>query len=116
MAQMAQMAHIKKRKMLEALEKSFGVVTTACNSSNIPRKTHYNWLKTDEKYRQAVEEINEGAIDFVESQLYKLVENGNVTAIIFFLKTRGKKRGYVEYDFDTEPPYEKTEFLNETEN
>jgi len=33
---------------------------------------------------------------FAESELMKLIKEGNVAATIFFLKTQGKKRGYVE--------------------
>ena len=35
-------------------------------------------------------------MDFAESHLYKLVKEGNPAATIFFLKTKGKARGYVE--------------------
>ena len=37
--------HIKKSAMLQALEKSLGVVTVACKSAEIPRSTYYKWLK-----------------------------------------------------------------------
>ena len=86
----------KKKAMLEALEKSLGVITQACKMVGVHRSTHYEWLKTDEEYKAAVEELSEVAIDFAESHLHKLIKDGNPAATIFFLKTKGKGRGYVE--------------------
>jgi hypothetical protein len=86
----------KKRLMLKALEKSLSVVTTAVRSVGINRQTHYNWLKDDPKYAAEVKSIEDITLDFAESQLHKQIQDGNVTATIFLLKTKGKKRGYVE--------------------
>lgn len=86
----------KKAAMLEALEKSLGIVSTACKMVDISRQTHYAWLKADEDYKKAVDSIQDGVLDFAESHLYKLVKEGNPAATIFFLKTKGKKRGYIE--------------------
>ena len=86
----------KKRTMLNALEKSLGVVTSACLETKIDRTTHYRWLKEDEEYKRGVEDIENIAIDFVESKLYGNIKRGDVTSILFFLKTKGKKRGYIE--------------------
>jgi hypothetical protein len=86
----------KKAAMLEALEKSLGIVSTACKMVDISRQTHYAWLKADEEYKSAVNSIQDGVLDFAESHLYKLVKEGNPAATIFFLKTKGKKRGYIE--------------------
>lgn len=86
----------KRDAMLEALEKNLGIVSAACQAVGISRQTHYNWLKEDEDYRQKVEAIPEVVLDFAENQLYKAIKNGNITATIFFLKTRGKDRGYIE--------------------
>jgi hypothetical protein len=106
-----------KKKILEALELSHGIVTIACKSADLPRSTYYNWLETDKEFKESVTEIQETAIDFVEGKLMEKVNGVRVagkipsddeeerpvydlppsdTAIIFFLKTRGKKRGYVE--------------------
>ena len=85
-----------KNAMLEALEKSLGVVTTACRSVGIGRTTHYLWLEQDAEYRKAVDELQNMTLDFAESQLHKQIKEGNTTATIFYLKTKGKKRGYVE--------------------
>jgi hypothetical protein len=85
-----------KKAMLEALEKSLGVVTTACKSVGIGRTTHYMWLDEDPQYKRDVESISDIAVDFAESSLHKQIKDGNPTSTIFFLKTKGKKRGYVE--------------------
>ena len=35
-------------------------------------------------------------MDFAESQLHQQIKDGSVAATIFYLKTKGKKRGYIE--------------------
>lgn len=88
--------HTKKRQLLAALERSLGVVSTACVAANVSRRTHYNWLREDAEYRAEVESLEDGVVDFVESKLFQLIEQGNTAATIFLLKTKGKKRGYTE--------------------
>ena len=89
-------SNTKKEAMLEALEKSLGIVSTAAKMVGIDRSTHYAWLKADADYNKAVSSIQDSVLDFAESHLYKLVKEGNPAATIFFLKTKGKKRGYIE--------------------
>jgi hypothetical protein len=85
-----------KKAVLEALEKSLGVVTTACKQAGVGRTQFYAWLKEDAEFKQSVEDIGEIALDFAESQLHKQIGEGNSTATIFYLKTKGKNRGYIE--------------------
>lgn len=90
-----------KSKFLEILENSHGIVLSACKSCDLPRSTYYKWLNDDPEFKLAVDDIQEMAIDFVESKLMKRIDGDfetppSDTAIIFFLKTRGKKRGYIE--------------------
>lgn len=85
-----------KKKFIKALQNSLGVVTVASKICGIPRETHYKWLVNDNKYKLAVNDIEDIAIDFVESQLHKQIKEGNPSSTIFFLKTKGKKRGYIE--------------------
>jgi hypothetical protein len=87
--------HIKKG-LIEALEKSLGVVTTACKQVGIGRTTFYNYYNEDKDFAKKVDEIENVALDFAESQLHKQIQDGSTAATIFLLKTRGKKRGYVE--------------------
>ena len=87
---------ITKKAMLQALEQSLGVVTSACKSVGIARETHYRWMREDVEYKDAVADIENVALDFAESQLHKQIKGGNPTSTIFYLKTKGKSRGYVE--------------------
>ncbi len=88
--------HIKKEAMLQALENSLGVVTVACKQTNTPRSTYYKWLKEDEDFAKSVKEVENIALDFAESQLHTQIKDGSTSATIFYLKTKGKKRGYIE--------------------
>lgn len=85
-----------KKAMLQALEQTLGIVTAACKIVGISRETHYDWLKSDEEYKAAVDSIQDITLDFAESQLHKQIKDGEVTSTIFYLKTKGKKRGYIE--------------------
>jgi hypothetical protein len=85
-----------KGNMIKALESSLGIVTGACKKVGISRQTHYRWLEEDAEYKKAVESISDIALDFAESQLHQQIMEGNVASTIFYLKTKGKRRGYVE--------------------
>lgn len=93
---MASTPSTTKKALLVALEKSMGVVTQACRTVKIDRKTFYNYCSKDPQFKQQVEAISEIALDFAESQLLKSIKKGSDTATIFYLKTKGKKRGYIE--------------------
>ena len=88
--------HIKKELLLKSLEQSLGVVTVACNKVDIPRSTYYKWLKEDEAFAREVEDIDNVALDFAESKLHEQISNNVPSSTMFYLKTRGKKRGYIE--------------------
>ena len=60
------------------------------------RSTHYRWLESDPEYAAAVDAIKESLIDRAEGVLHSLIGEGNVPAVLFFLKTQGKRRGYIE--------------------
>lgn len=112
-----------KKNMLVAMNLTAGMVSVASKQANIDRKTHYNWLKDDHEYATEIDHIREDLLDLVESKLLELINGAkkeviisrrateddprtqeivslrdkpdNISAI-FFLKTKGKLRGYVE--------------------
>ena len=85
-----------KKAIIEALEQSLGIVTSACKKVGVGRTTFYGWLNDDEEFAKQVKDIENIALDFAESQLHRQIGDGNTTATIFYLKTKGKKRGYIE--------------------
>jgi transposase-like protein len=85
-----------RERFIEILAKNVGNVAGACRAMNINRRTYYNWMEKHEDFKVVVEDITEALIDDAESQLQKLIGDGNVVAILFYLKTRAKSRGYIE--------------------
>ena len=57
---------------------------------------YYYWYNKDKAFKEAADNTVESQIDIVEASLFKQISEGNTTAIIFFLKTKAKHRGYVE--------------------
>jgi hypothetical protein len=53
-------------------------------------------MEADPEYKTAIQELGDVALDFAESKLHKLIDQGNPAATIFYLKTKGKNRGYIE--------------------
>lgn len=86
----------RKRAVIEALNESFGIVTTACINAGIDRSTFYDWVKTDAEFAKAVEDIEDVTLDFVEGKLLQNVKDNDTQSILFYLKTKGKRRGYTE--------------------
>jgi predicted DNA-binding transcriptional regulator AlpA len=85
-----------KASLINALEKSMGVVTTACKNVGIHRSTFYEYYNNDEEFRKQVQDIGNVALDFAESKMFEQIQDGNASLIKFYLATKGKKRGYVE--------------------
>lgn len=89
---------VKKKAVIELFKKTFGNVTACCEAMKMSRRTFYEWLKDDADFRAEIENIqpDDLIVDFAENALIKKIRDGDTTAIIFTLKTKGKKRGYIE--------------------
>lgn len=83
-------------KFLKVFDAVLGNISLACQQANVGRSTYYLWMRENPAFKINVENIKEGMVDFVESKLMQEIQKSNTTAIIFFLKTQGKDRGYVE--------------------
>lgn len=85
-----------KQKLLEALERNYGIVTPACNEVGLTRQLFYQYCRTDDAFKAAVDEIQEYTLDFVENELMKKIKGGSEKSILFYMKYKARKRGYTD--------------------
>jgi len=78
-----------KQFFLNALDENYGIIAPALKAAGITRQTFHNYYNKDEKFRLAVDEIRNNAIENVESELVRQIKDKNTTATIFYLKCRG---------------------------
>lgn len=83
-----------KKQLIDALERSLGIVTPACKEVGVSRETFYRYCREDEDFKKAVDEINNIQGDFVENQLFKKIKEGSERSILFYMKYKGRTRGY----------------------
>lgn len=87
----------KQKVMLQALRECNALVTHAVKAAKISRSTHYEWMRKYPEYRSAVEELDDFVLDKIENAAMRMIEEGkNPAIIIFYLKTKGKRRGFIE--------------------
>lgn len=83
-------------QVAQALKDANGIVRYAAQRLGCSRLTVYNYMKKYASVKQAHEDARENQIDYVEGKLLEQINSGNITAIIFYLKTQAKHRGYTE--------------------
>lgn len=86
----------KPQQVADAITQAKGFVTYAAQILGCDRSTVHNYINKYSECRQAVQDARAGMLDNAELQLLRQIQDGNITAIIFALKTIGKHRGYVE--------------------
>jgi len=85
-----------KQKLLDALERSLGIVTPACKEVGLSRQTFYRYYNEDLDFKKAVDDINDITLDFVENQLLRKIKDGSERSIMFYMKYKARKRGYTD--------------------
>lgn len=87
----------KDQELLVEQLKKTPVVQIACEKTSIGRSTYYRWVENYPEFaRKAHKAIKEGeglVSDLAESQLLAAIRDGNLTAVIFYLKTHNPTYG-----------------------
>lgn len=92
------------KKIIAALKEDRGLLTMAARRAGVSYRTVNRYANEFPSVRQAVYDAKESMLDVAENELYKKIKNGNIVATLFFLKTKGKIRGYVErQEFGSDP-------------
>lgn len=86
----------KKALFVEAMHNNLGNVTASCKAIGISRRTYYNWIEDDPEFKEDIDAVAEELLDMAENTLLSKIESGDTTSTIFYLKTKGKKRNYIE--------------------
>lgn len=86
----------KAQQMIDAIKAAEGNLSAAARALGCSRQTVHNYVNDYTTVKDAYEEALETKLDHVESKLHDNIEEGDKTSIIFYLKTKGKHRGYVE--------------------
>ena len=91
--------NVKKFKIEQiqnALLKANGLVSVAAKVLNCDNQTIYNYIKEFPQLKDTLQEARDKTLDLAENKLFELINEKDKTAIIFFLKTIGRGRGYIE--------------------
>jgi hypothetical protein len=80
--------NIKKQKFLDFYKRDDikGNVSATCLAVTIDRKTYYNWLEKDAKFRKAIYDMKMKLCDDMEQVLIARAVEKDTTALIYWLK------------------------------
>ena len=85
------------KEYVKAIEAAQGIVAVAARHLGVDRSAIYKMRDSHPAIAQALEDSRERMTDMAEGKLYKkIMQDEDMTAIIFYLKTQGKRRGYIE--------------------
>lgn len=87
---------LKQKLFITTFIKNRCMIASTCEEMGITSKCYYEWL-SDEEFADAINDAIEKLHDRIENVLYEKIEKEkDTTSLIFWLKTKGKKRGYIE--------------------
>lgn len=82
---------IEKKRVVDQL-REMPIVEVACRRAGIGRATYYRWFKKDTEFarlcREALEHSTAAVSDIAEAKLITAIQEGNMTAISFWLRNR----------------------------
>lgn len=98
-------------KVIAAVNKNNGNITGAAKSLRCEKWHLYKMIEAHPELKNVISKARESIIDEAEKSLLKNIQGGNVSSIIFVLKTLGRSRGYVINGYK---PNELTSRINQT--
>ena len=93
---MARQPRFTEDQVAEALRSAGGIRSDAAALLKCSPSTIKRYIDRSEALATIAREVVEEVVDLAESKLVDAINDGNLTAIMFYLKTKGKDRGYSE--------------------
>lgn len=85
---------VNNLQIIEALKNSGGFKSPAALMLNVSQSSLHMRIKKSVILQEALLEITESRLDIAETQLMQLVDDGNFSAIKYYLDNQGNRRGY----------------------
>jgi len=85
-----------KEQVQQAIQNSGGFVSVVSANLQCTRKTIYNYLDKYPELKEILQDIKEQYLDMAEAKLIEKIRAGATPELLFYLKTQGKSRGYIE--------------------
>ena len=86
----------KKNRILKLLSENLGIITPVLKKVKVSYTTYKKWITEDDDFKNSIDEIESEQFDFVENVLFENIKSGDRTSVIFYLKSRGGSRRYVD--------------------
>ena len=93
---------LTKEDVLEAIKGSGALITTIQKRLEAATGEHWNWetvknyIEKWESCQEAVKAEKEAMLDLAENNVFKELISGDIHTSKWYLKMKGKERGYVE--------------------
>jgi hypothetical protein len=83
-------------QIIDAVRRTHGMISHAAARLRCDRDTVHNYAKRFPAVAAAIREARERTLDIAELALYEAIKAGEPWAVMFYLRTQGKARGYSE--------------------
>ena len=89
---------ITKKALIDAAYSCGGIVSLVAERFGVSRVAIHKHLKQSSELQEVFEQASESLLDLAEAKHIEAIREGYYPAILFHLKTKGRKRGYSATD------------------
>lgn len=95
---------ISVHAVIDALRKTDGMITLAAKELGVSYRTLSRYIQNTKRVQIELHSIEENILDRVQTIFMKMIESGNARAVNFYLRCKGKDRGFIESGHHVDAP------------